>query len=154
MGLERSSIQSTFYVSLFYFILKPFRVFRSSLLERNIGGMTFSIYQTHPDKDKKYVLSAASELRLRLRGNAEDLEDSPSASFNPQDIWLRLTTYFIDRLLNGLQMVCIRFYKCFSSSNQTRPFNYRKLSIRKLPKRLLEKFSKFNSQIFWSTYYV
>lgn len=77
-----------------------------------------------------------------------------SVDFCPRDLWLLLTTHFTYQLLNSLQTVCIRSYKCFSCSNQTWPFKYIKLYTRKLPTRLLEEFSKFNSQIFFSPYYV
>lgn len=49
MGLEISGIKSTFYISLFHFILKPFGVIKSGLLERNIEEkIAFSMHQTRP----------------------------------------------------------------------------------------------------------
>lgn len=81
--------------------------------------MAVFTHQTQLEKDETDALSAASELQLHQKRNAEDLAGSLSVDFYSQDIWLPLTTHFIYRLQNSLQMMGVRFYKCFSCSIQT-----------------------------------
>lgn len=117
-----------------------------------VGGRWHFPYTRHNlDKDVIYPL-CSQWATVSLKRNTEDLASSLGADFYSQDIWLQLTTYFIYRLQNSLQVMGIRCYKYFSCSNQTWPFKYIKLYTRKLPTRFLKNFNKFNPQIFLSTY--
>ena len=117
------------------------------------GKWHFPCTRHNLDKDKTDTPFPTSELQPHWRRNTEDLAGSNGVDFYPQGICLPLTTHFTYRMPSSLQMVCIRLYKCFSCYNQTWPFQYIKVHTRELPTRLLEKFSKFNSPILWSTYY-
>lgn len=117
-----------------------------------MGGGEWHFPYTRHNLDKDIIYPFCSQWATTSFEKEHRRAGSLGVDFYSQDIWLPLTTYFIYRLQNSFQVMSVRCYKCFSCSIQTWPFKYINLYTRKLPTRFLEKFSKFNSQIFLSTY--